>query len=451
MPNHTSDEHPWFRAALAAGPGSPERARYLFREGRGPDGAEPPNDWVSNFGGPAWTRVTEPDGRPGSGTCTCSTPKQPDLDWTNPEVVAEFESILRFWLDRGVDGFRIDVAHGLAKDPDLPDLARRGTAPAARPRPSTRTGTATRCTRSTGVGARSSTSTPATGCFVAEAWVHDPERLAQLPARRRAAHGVQLQLPGRAVGRRGAPRGDRRDARRAAAVGAPATWVLSNHDVIRHATRLGGGDARRRGAAPGRPTLLTLALPGGAYVYQGEELGLEEVLDLPPRAAPGPDLRPRPDRRTTRCGLRDGCRVPLPWSGDAPPFGFGPGAAQPWLPQPAEWAELTVARQDGDPASMLDALPRRAGAATGPAGAGRRHDDLDRHGRPRTVLAFRRDPGFVCVVNVGEEPAAPLDAVRDGALLLSSVPLEADGRLPGTAAAWYVGLSAARRTGKGGP
>ena len=120
VPNHTSNQHVWFQAALAARPGSRERARYIFRNGRGAAGEEPPNNWGSNFGGGAWTRLTEADGSPGQWYLHLFAPEQPDLDWTNPEVHEEFESILRFWLDRGVDGFRIDVAHGLAKDPDLP-------------------------------------------------------------------------------------------------------------------------------------------------------------------------------------------------------------------------------------------------------------------------------------------------------------------------------------------
>ena len=110
VPNHTSDRHAWFQAALAAGPGSPERARYIFRDGRGPDGNEPPADWYANFGGSAWTQVAD-----GQWYLHMFAPEQPDLDWSNPVVGEAFESILRFWLDRGVDGFRIDVAHGMAK------------------------------------------------------------------------------------------------------------------------------------------------------------------------------------------------------------------------------------------------------------------------------------------------------------------------------------------------
>ena len=123
MPNHLSDQHAWFREALAAGPGSPERARFIFRDGSGPGGAQPPNDWLSNFGGPAWTRVSDDDGKPGQWYLHLFTPEQPDVDWANPEVREEFDQTMRFWFDMGVDGFRIDVAHGLAKAEGLPTSA----------------------------------------------------------------------------------------------------------------------------------------------------------------------------------------------------------------------------------------------------------------------------------------------------------------------------------------
>jgi alpha-glucosidase len=429
VPNHTSDEHEWFRAALAAAPGSPERARYLFREGRGPDGAEPPNDWVSIFGGPAWARVTEPDGRPGQWYLHLFDPKQPDLDWTNPEVVEEFHAVLRFWLDRGVDGFRIDVAHGLAKDPTMPDVGERwmATGPAEAGHPMWDRDEVHEVYRG---WRRISDDYPGDRVFVGEVWVQTPERLARYlraDELHTAFNFTYLLAPWDAKALHAAI-DDSIEA--LSAVGAPATWVLSNHDVVRHVTRYGGGalGVRRARAA----TLLTLSLPGGAYVYQGEELGLPEVLDLPA------DVRQDPAFARTNGGegLRDGCRVPIPWSGDAPPFGFGPATGQPWLPQPAGWAELTVERQDGDPASMLT-LYRAALALRRdrPELGDGTMSWIDTDGE---VLAFRRDPGFVCVVNVGEEPAALPDAVRDGALLLSSVPLEADGRLPGTASAWYA-------------
>jgi alpha-glucosidase len=429
VPNHTSDRHAWFRTALAATPGSRERARYLFREGRGPDGAQPPNDWVSLFGGPAWTRVTEPDGTPGQWYLHLFDPKQPDLDWTNPEVVEEFQAILRFWLDRGVDGFRIDVAHGLAKDPQMPDVGERWIAagPAEAGHPMWDRDEVHEVYRN---WRRVTDSYPGDRVFVGEVWVQTPAQLARYlrPDELHTAFNFTYLLAPWEAKALHAAIDESIDA--LSAVGAPATWVLSNHDVVRHVTRYGGGalGTRRARAA----SLLTLALPGGAYVYQGEELGLAEVEDLPPEVRQDPAFA----RTAGEDGLRDGCRVPIPWSGDAPPFGFGPGEGQPWLPQPAGWADLTVERQEADPASMLSLY--RAALAL-------RRDRpelgdgtmmwIDTAGE---LLAFRRDPGFVCVVNVGDEPAAAPDAVRDGALLLSSGPLEPDGRLPGATSAWYV-------------
>ncbi len=432
VPNHTSDEHEWFRVALAAAPGSPERARYIFRDGRGEHGEIPPNDWISNFGGPAWTRVTE-----GQWYLHLFDSKQPDLDWTNPEVVEEFESILRFWLDRGVDGFRIDVAHGLAKDPEMPDLEGNWATggPAVEGHPHWDRDEVHEVYR----GWRRVTDAYAGDrVFVGEVWVQTPERLARYlrsDELHTAFNFTYLLASWDAKSLRTAI-DDSIDA--LSAVGAPATWVLSNHDVVRHVTRYGSnrsGQGTRRARAA---TLLTLALPGGAYVYQGEELGLPEVVDLPAEVRQDPAFL----RTAGEDGMRDGCRVPIPWSGDAPPFGFGPGSGQPWLPQPAEWAALTVEKQLADPSSML-ALYRSA---------------LElRHDRPELgdgtmnwidtggeVLAFRRDPGFVCVVNVGDDPAPPPDAVRDGALLLSSDPLEPDGSLPGATSALVRGVTAAR-------
>ncbi|MGA5300440.1 glycoside hydrolase family 13 protein [Nucisporomicrobium flavum] len=428
VPNHTSDQHPWFRAALAAPPGSRERARYLFRDGGGPDGSVPPNNWMSNFGGRAWTRVAEPDGRPGQWYLHLFAPEQPDLDWTNDEVRAEFHDILRFWLDRGVDGFRIDVAHGLAKDPEMPDLgaghATGGQAVEGHPHwDLDEVHDVYRGWR------RISDAYPGDRTFVGEVWVADPARLARYlrPDELHTAFNFTfLMAPWDAGALRAAVDESMTELAR---VGAPATWVLSNHDVTRHVTRYGGGATglrRARAAA-----LLMLALPGGAYVYQGEELGLPEVEDLPGEVRQDPTFH-----RTGGSELgRDGCRVPLPWSGAEPSYGFGPAPAS-WLPQPAGWAELTAERQAGDPSSMLSlyrgALRHRA--ALPALGSG----TLTWLSTEGDVLAFRRDPGFVCVVNAGERPAPAPPGVGDARLLLASGPVGEDGILPGDTAAWYT-------------
>ena len=245
--------------------------------------------------------------------------KQPDLDWTNEEVRDEFRSILRFWFDRGVDGFRIDVAHGLAKDPAMPDLAGRFAVRRAGRTRASPLGPGRGPRGVPGAGGGSATPMPASGRSSARSGWRHPERLARYlrPDELHTAFNFDFLLaPWDADGLRPA---STPSIGALAAVGAPPTWVLSNHDVVRHVTRYGGGEL---GPAPGpRRALLMLALPGGAYVYQGEELGLPEILDLPDELRQDPTFL-----RTggTQKG-RDGCRVPLPWSGTEPPFGFGPG------------------------------------------------------------------------------------------------------------------------------
>src|SRR5947209_2443362 len=358
VPNHLSDQHPWFQQALAAGPGSPERARFIFRDGRGATGREPPNDWTSNFGGPAWTRVPAPDGRPGQWYLHLFAPGQPDLDWTNPEVRAEFAQTLRFWFELGVDGFRIDVAHGLAKAAGLPDIGGVAWPPPAGERvehPHWDRDEVHEIYRSWRTLADAYEDPRV---FVAEAWVHAPDRLAHY-VRAGELHTAFnfdfLLAPWQAE----AMRESIATALSAhQAVGAPPTWVLSNHDTVREVSRyarpqgvrplrrvgdlvdlpadFGTGRRRARAAA-----LLMLALPGGAYVYQGEELGLAEVEDLPDDVLQDPawEQSGHTDRG------RDGCRVPIPWSGLEPPFGFSSpeASAAPWLPQPSSWRESTVA------------------------------------------------------------------------------------------------------------
>jgi len=425
VPNHTSSAHAWFQAALATEPGSRERARYLFRDGPATDGDEPPNDWRSSFGGPAWTRVVASDGRPGQWYLHLFDTGQPDLDWMNGEVRAEFESILRFWFDRGVDGFRIDVAHGLAKDPDMPDLAGRfrpGPAPTGHPHwDQDEVHDVYRTWREI------SDSYPGERIFVGEVWLHTPEQVARYvrPGELHTAFNFHFLLaPWDATAMRAAID---RSMGALVEVGAPPTWVLSNHDVTRHVTRYGGGEQGRRRARAA--ALLMFALPGGAYVYQGEELGLEEVEDLPDEVRQDPTFY-----RTggTRKG-RDGCRVPIPWGGTEPPFDFGPGPTA-WLPQPDGWAARTVAAEDGEPGSMLElyrrtlALRRRLPALGDGTMA---WIDV----APR-VLAFRREPGFVCLVNFLDEPVQLPRDLRDMEVLLSSEPLDRPGVLPPDSATW---------------
>ncbi|MFF0448357.1 glycoside hydrolase family 13 protein [Streptomyces sp. NPDC004609] len=421
VPNHTSDRHAWFRAALAGGPGAPERGLYHFRPGRGEQGELPPNDWESVFGGPAWTRTGA-----GDWYLHLFAPEQPDLNWEHPAVREEFTSVLRFWLDLGVDGFRVDVAHGMIKAAGMPDIGMREQAKmiGAQVLPFFDQDGVHEIHRS---WRRLLDSYDGERIGVAEAWAPTPERLALYvrPDELHQAFNFQfLTCDWDAAAMRTVI-----DASLAAtrSVGAPTTWVLSNHDVVRHTTRYGGGPAglrRARAAA-----LLTLALPGSAYVYQGEELGLPEVADLPDAVRQDPAFF----RGDGQDGLRDGCRVPLPWSGSSPPYGFGPGGS--WLPQPDSWKELSAEAQTGDPGSTLELY--RSAIALRRELPGLGDGDMEWLPAPEGVLAFAR-PGLVCTLNtLSVEARLPVP----GRPLLSSAALEFAGgtvRVPGGTCVWWA-------------
>ena len=354
VPNHTSSDHPWFQQALRDAPGTGAWQYYHAVRGRGTDGSQLPNDWQSAFGGPAWSPIP---GATGWWYLHLFDPSQPDLNWENPLVRAEFESILRFWFDRGVDGFRIDVANSLVKKAGYPDAGDDAEAhmelrTVARDRP--------HWDRDEVQDIWSSWRSVADAydpprMFVSEAWVDTPERLSRYisPGRLHTSFNFDyLKAPWSAERIRTIV-----DSSLAAthSVDAPCTWVLSNHDVWRHRSRLAPVDDRgepdlARGLDRARAaTLFMLGLPGSAYLYQGEELGLPEVLDL------DDDVRQDPVFVRTH-GLnkgRDGCRVPIPWSGAEPSYGFGAGRAS-WLPQPAEWAQMSVGAQQGVPGSTLE-------------------------------------------------------------------------------------------------
>ncbi|KWR70521.1 alpha-amylase [Arthrobacter sp. W1] len=452
VPNHSSDRHEWFQAALAAGPGSPERERYIFRDGKGEHGELPPNNWTAIFGGSAWQRITEPDGTPGQWYFHLFAPEQPDFNWKNPEVHADFETTLRFWSDRGVDGFRIDVAHGLTKNLDPAfdhlksvlsgqDLFEDGQHPIwdrdevhdiyAEWRKIFNEYTPPRIA-------------------VAEAWV-EPHRRARYASSEGLGQSFNfdlLQTDFRAADFRKII-GD--NLAFAADSGASTTWVFSNHDVVRHATRYGlqrtgaqdeaqimnvGGKQwlldggrqdevdtelglRRAKAA----TQLMLALPGSAYLYQGEELGLQEVGE---EIADEHRQDPAFFRNKGVEIGRDGCRVPLPWESQGSSYGFGTGGSH--LPQPQWFSRYAVDAQEQDPASTLS-FYRRAMAL--------RHElqsaeELAWESSPNEhVLHFSRPGGWHSITNFGTTPVA----LPEGELLLASAPLE-DGLLPANATAW---------------
>jgi alpha-glucosidase len=434
VPNHVSDQHPWFLEALAAGPGSPERERFWFHPGRGPRGDEIPTGWQSNFAGPTWTRTADIDGTPGHWYLHLFSPQQPDLNWQHPEVHAEHEAILRFWFDRGVAGVRVDSAALLVKDADLPEVP---PVVGDNQHPYEDRDELHDIYRSWRAIADSY---DPPRVLVGEVWLADRARFSQYlrPDEMHTAFNFDFMArPWTAAALR-----ESIDTTLEAhsVVGAPATWVLSNHDVTRPVTRYGRADSsfaftskrfgtptdlslgRRRARAA---ALLTAALPGSLYLYQGDELGLPEVEDLPAEC--------RQDPMYFRSGGvdpgRDGCRVPLPWTGARPPFGFSDGAAA-WLPQPDAWRELTVERQLGDPASMLSlyrsALRIRRNE---PALGG---DTMRWFDYGEEVLAFSRTGAFWCLVNLGPR-ALPLPEAAE--VLLASDDL-VEGELPRDTAAW---------------
>jgi alpha-glucosidase len=445
VPNHGSDQHPWFQAALAAAPGSAERDRFWFRPGTGPGGDLPPNNWQSIFGGPAWTRVTEPDGTPGEWYLHLFAPGQPDFNWTSAEVRAEFADVLRFWFDRGADGIRIDSAALLTKDPSLRDVG--PDEPPGAAHPYSDRDDVHEIYRSWREIAEAYP-----GCvLIGEVWIPDPARLARYVSPDEL-HTVfnfpYLSCPWDAAALREVIDNT---LQLHAPVGAPATWVLSNHDVDRVVSRYGRADTsfgldRRDHSRPvdlelgtrraRAAALLTMALPGSVYVYQGEELGLWEVEDIPD------DLRQDPIWHRTGGADpgRDGSRVPLPWAGVEPPFGFSPpgAAGLPWLPQPKEWRDLTADIQSGDLDSMLELYRgalriRRAEPALGDGPM----TWLPAHGEAADsqaggVLAFDRGAGVRCVCNLS---SVPVDLPGHTAVLLASSPL-ADGRLPPDTTVW---------------
>jgi len=453
VPNHTSDLHEWFQKALVSEPGSPERERYIFRDGTGPNGEHPPSDWVSHFGGSAWTRV--PDGPEEPGERSDHQPRrltgqyylhlfareQPDLNWDNREVRDDFLHTLRFWSDRGVDGFRVDVAHALAKDLSEPLRSKpenEGKLPLDGSDPLYDRNEVHEIYREWRE-VFDSYDPPRTA--VAEAWV--PAERQMLYARPtelgQAFNFDLLRADFDATQYREVITECLVDAEKS---GASSTWVLSNHDVVRHASRYGlppGTDLhawlmtdgqepaldwalglRRARAA----SLLMLALPGSAYLYQGEELGLPEVADLPAAALQDPIW----ERTLNTTKGRDGCRVPLPWTSSGTSYGFGSGPS--WLPQPAGFAAASVEAEDGDPSSTLElyrtALRLRRELQTLESLEWVETGDAD-------VVHFTRPGGWHCITNLGTKPyALPRGLVR-----VSSAPLES-GLLPGATTAWLT-------------
>ena len=440
VPNHTSSGHRWFQEAISSPIGAPSRDRYIIRSGKGPDGAEPPNNWVAVFGGLAWSRLDD-----GEWYLHLFDVSQPDLDWNHPEVRAEFRDIFRFWIDLGADGFRIDVAHGLVKHPDFPDVEVTGTVLESENLSDgshpfwDRDGVHEIIREWRAVLDEAEAAVGRDLMMVAEAWVH-PTRL-PLYLRHDEYHQSFnfdfLTCGWDAEEMRGAI--DRAlDA--ANGVGSTPTWALSNHDVVRHATRYGlpDGTPWRTWVLDGphdildpelgldrarATTLLLLALPGSTYLYQGEELGLPEAYDLPVDVLDDPVWE---NSGHTVKG-RDGCRVPIPWESTGPSLGFG--NATPWLPQPAVFAELAADQQTADPESTLNLYRRAIELRRSQwVGAG----PLEWLDLGTGTLAFRRG-AMTCVINLTAEP---ID-LPAGSQVLASGPL-GEGRLGANRAMWLT-------------
>jgi alpha-glucosidase len=432
VPNHISSEHPWFAQALASPAGSDTRGRFWFRPGTGENGDQPPNAWQSIFGGSAWTRVEG-----GEWYLHLFAPEQPDLNWERPEVWTEHEDILRFWFDRGVAGVRIDSAALLIKDAELSEVP-------ADPGPGQHPFTDRDELHDVYRRWREvADSYEEPRVLVGEVWLPDAERLARYlrPNELHTAFNFDfLACPWEP----GPMRTSIKSALAShAPVEAPATWVLSNHDVTRPVTRYGRADTAfsfetkregtptdlARGLRRARAAaLLAMALPGSMYVYQGEELGLPEYENIPPER--------RQDPMWHRSGGvdpgRDGCRIPLPWSGPARPYGFSPNPeAELWLDQPDDWAPLSVEAQLDDPGSMLSlyrsglAIRRQAPWGESAQLAWLEYGD--------DAVAFTRGERFACLVNFGPDPIELPDAAE---VLVASTQLESN-TVPQDTTVWF--------------
>ncbi|TDU86941.1 alpha-glucosidase [Kribbella voronezhensis] len=435
VPNHCSIEHPWFTEALAAGPGSRERARFHFADGGGPYGELPPNNWRSIFGGSAWHRV--PDGQWYLHTFAA---EQADFNWRDPDVATHFEQVLRFWFDRGVDGLRIDVAHGLHKRAGLPDHEQAGhdelTGDPVNPHAWNQPEVHDVWRSWRAIAEEYTARTGRERVLVGEVGVLDAEQVAQYQRPDELHQNFFFEFLRADFDDRTLSDVIDRGLGTIAASGSAVAWVLNNHDMPRSVTRYAGGAP---GAGPGdvevglararAAALLMLALPGSVYLYQGEELGLPEVTDLPEEVLADPMFH---RSNGVRRG-RDGCRVPLPWASGADHFGFSATASStPWLPQPGWFAQHAVdyLLDSGD--SMLhlyrEAIALRRLIPAFSAG------DFRWLPTEPGVLAFTRGDGVACVVNCSSKPVC---TPVDGDLVIASDP-EAGEKLPPDSAAWFL-------------
>jgi len=447
VPNHCSDQHKWFQEALAAKPGSKERDRFIFRDGKGENGDTPPNNWQAVFGGSAWHRITEADGKAGQWYLHLFAVEQPDFNWQNQEVKDYFEKVLKFWLDLGVDGFRIDVAHGMIKADGLPDVPSDPKLLEGKPMP---------FWDQDGVHEiykewrKILDSYPNDRMAVAEAWVHPATRIARYLRPGELMNSFNFEFLGSKWDVAEIKNNINKSIEAIGAVGAPSSWVFNNHDVVRSVDRFdlglglsGGttlerhGDVNKFNLERGRKraragALLMLALPGGAYIYQGEELTLPEAREIPEDRLSDP--RWKMSNYTDRG--RDGCRVPLPWrSNNAGAFGFSDNAKltpkDSWLPQSSNWGDFSVEAQDSDPNSSLNLYRKALEIRKSLSGLG--DGPMSWVDAPDHVVAFSRPGDFYCYLNLGADFKLPQAAK----VLVSSSPIE-NGVLPTDNAVWFT-------------
>ena len=457
VPNHSSNMHPWFQEALKSEPGSPARNRYIFRDGRGKNGEIAPSDEISHFAPSAWTRTTNADGTPGQWYMHLFAPEQPDFNWDNREVQLDFLKTLRFWADRGVDGFRVDVAHAMKKDFKRLHIAKKSMNAFKIAQDGTdilfdrnETHEIFREWRKV----FNEYNPPRVA--VAEAYVQAKRRM--LYARPdELGQAFNFDLLGEDFDARRFKKVISDNIRLAKSEGSSSTWVLDNHDRVRHATRYGlpkktnfiewlltDGKSAKLDRAPGlaranAATMMLLALPGCTYIYQGEELGLFEVEDIPEKDLQDPmwfrNVVPQMVKgKVSGLALihtdkgRDGCRVPLPWDSTKPSFGFGQEKSH--LPQPQWFANHAVDKQDGIKGSTLslyrDALVLRKKLQTS--------EELE--WIPTTnpeVIHFVRPNGWQCIMNFN----AKSYKLPAGKVVLSSAPI-VGGKIGANTTVWLI-------------
>ncbi len=429
VPNHSSNRHEWFKEAIAAEPGSAARNRYIFRDGKGANGELPPTNWPSHFAPSAWSHESTQGGKHNQWYCHLFAPEQPDFNWDNREIEDDFLKTLKFWADRGVDGFRIDVAHALKKDLSEPlkDQARYPDLVNRKP------GDNILFDRDEvheiyKEWRQLFNQYDPPRVAVAEAYV-PADRLALYASADELGQAFNFELLNANFNATEFKTVIDRGLTQAKALGSSSTWCLNNHDQMRPATKYGllptVDHIRWKNSAGATSPLdenlgmrsaiaasmLIMALPGCTYIYQGEELGLHEVLGIPEDQIQDPQYL-----RNLKVDVgRDGCRVPLPWTSSGSSFGFGDGGSH--LPQPQWFAKNSVEVESKDPQSPLSifrkALELRKGLVT--------EEEMQWHETgDANVLHFSRPNGWHCITNFGR---GHFDLTGKGEILHSSGPL----------------------------